>query len=85
MTARLGYHSFCHSRVPLRLAERAQIIQKAADGMLSQDIARMLNISRPTVQLWRHRFFGTAIAGTRKTRSPTWSHSAPFLTAKFRR
>src|SRR5437899_9890297 len=43
-------------RVPLRLVQRAQIICKAAQGLLSKDIARTLHISRPTVQLWRQRF-----------------------------
>jgi FixJ family two-component response regulator len=43
-------------RVLLRLVQRAQIIRKAAQGLLSKDIARTLHISRPTVQLWRQRF-----------------------------
>ena len=48
---------------PLRLVQRAQIITLAADGMLSQDIAQQLKISRPTVQLWRERFLGLRVAG----------------------
>ncbi|MBI3265196.1 MAG: IS630 family transposase, partial [Acidobacteria bacterium] len=42
--------------LPLRLIQRAQIIRLAADGVLSQEIAHRLRVSRPTVQLWRQRF-----------------------------
>jgi transposase len=48
---------------PLRVVQRAQIICLAADGVLNQDIARQLRISRPTVQLWRERFLGLRVAG----------------------
>lgn len=51
---------------PLRLIQRAQIIQRAADGMPSQDIAQELGISRPTVQLWRERFLALRLAGLEK-------------------
>ncbi len=53
-------------RLPLRLVQRAQIIQMAAGGVLSQDIARALNISRPTVQLWRERFLALRLPGLEK-------------------
>ncbi|MGH7815510.1 MAG: helix-turn-helix domain-containing protein [Candidatus Binataceae bacterium] len=49
--------------LPLRLVQRARIIQLAAGGMASQDIARGLKISRPTVQLWRQRFLALRLAG----------------------
>src|SRR3989338_10814389 len=49
--------------LPLRLGRRARIIQKAADGVPSQDIAGELGISRPTVQLWRERFLALRLAG----------------------
>ena len=52
--------------LPLRLVRRARIIQKAADGVPSQDIARELGISRPTVQLWRERFLALRLAGLEK-------------------
>ncbi len=52
--------------LPLRLVERAQIITMAADGIPSQDIARALGVSRPTVQLWRERFLGLRLEGLRK-------------------
>jgi len=38
----------------------------AADGVLSQDIARELDISRPTVQLWRERFLSLRLEGLEK-------------------
>ena len=53
-------------RFPLRLVQRATIVQMAADGTRSQDIARELNISRPTVQLWRERFLALRLAGLEK-------------------
>jgi len=51
---------------PLRLVQRAQIIRMAADGVLNQTIAETLNISRPTVQLWRDRFLALRLAGLEK-------------------
>src|SRR5437870_1189395 len=39
-----------------RLVLRSKIILLAAAGKRSQDIAKELKISRPTVQLWRDRF-----------------------------
>jgi transposase len=52
--------------LPLRLVQRAWIIRMAADGMLSQDIARDLGVTRPTVQLWRQRFLAFRLAGLEK-------------------
>ena len=52
--------------LPLRLVLRAQIIQMAADGTLSQDIAHTLSVSRPTVQLWRQRFLALRLPGLEK-------------------
>ena len=52
--------------IPLRLVQRAQIIRMAADGVFSQDIARRLNVSRPTVQLWRQRFLALRFPGFEK-------------------
>ena len=51
---------------PLRLVQRAQIILSAARGRRSQDIAKDLRISRPTVQLWRERFLALRIPGLEK-------------------
>ncbi len=52
--------------LPLRQVQRAQIIRLAAAGMPSQDIAMTLNISRPTVQLWRQRFLALRLEGLEK-------------------
>jgi transposase len=51
---------------PLRLVQRARIIRMAADGMQNQQIAGELDISRPTVQLWRQRFLAFRLAGIEK-------------------
>jgi len=51
---------------PLRLVQRAKIIQLAAEGVFNHDIAKRLNISRPTVQLWRERFLALRLSGLEK-------------------
>ena len=51
---------------PLRLVQRAQIILLAANRMKSQEIARRLRVSRPTVQLWRQRFLALRTGGLEK-------------------
>jgi transposase len=38
----------------------------ASEGILNQDIAQKLRISRPTVQLWRQRFLALRLAGLEK-------------------
>ena len=53
-------------RLPLRVIQRAQIVTLAADGVTSRDIAEQLEISRPTVQLWRERFLALRVAGLEK-------------------
>jgi transposase len=53
-------------RVPARLVQRARIVRLAAQGRRSQDIAREMNTSRPTVQLWRQRFLALRLAGLEK-------------------
>ena len=50
----------------MRLVQRAKIIQMAANGILSQDIAHKLGVSRPTVQLWRQRFLALRLPGLEK-------------------
>jgi transposase len=52
--------------LPLRQVQRAQIIQLAAAGVESQEIARTLSVSRPTVRLWRHRFLALRVDGLAK-------------------
>lgn len=51
---------------PLRLIQRAKIIQLAAQGVFNHDIAKQLGISRPTVQLWRERFLSFRLSGLEK-------------------
>src|SRR5713226_8359068 len=51
---------------PLRLVQRASIIQMAANGVFNQDIARAVGVSRPTVQLWRQRFLALRLPGLEK-------------------
>jgi transposase len=53
-------------RSPQRLVQRAHIISLAAEGIPSQEIARRLKISRPTVQLWRERFLALRLPGLEK-------------------
>ena len=50
----------------LRLMQRARIVTLASNGVLNQDIARELGVSRPTVQLWRERFLALRVAGLEK-------------------
>lgn len=52
--------------LPVRLVQRARIIKMAADGITNQEIAQQLDISRPTVQLWRERFLALRMAGLEK-------------------
>ncbi|MGB7294451.1 MAG: IS630 family transposase [Candidatus Aminicenantales bacterium] len=52
--------------LPSRLVQRAHIILKSAAGMFNHHIARELQISRPTVQLWRQRFLALRLAGLEK-------------------
>ena len=54
---RATLETWAHARsLPQRVVQRAQIILLADAGILSQEIARRLRVSRPTVQLWRPRF-----------------------------
>jgi transposase len=51
---------------PLRLVQRARIIQLAAQGIYNHVISDRLNTSRPTVQLWRERFLAFRLDGLEK-------------------
>ncbi len=52
--------------LPLRMVQRAKIIQMAADGVQNQDISLKVEVSRPTVQLWRQRFLALRLSGLEK-------------------
>lgn len=51
---------------PLRLVQRANIIRMASEGAINRDIAFRMNVSRPTVQLWRDRFLSLRLPGLEK-------------------
>jgi len=53
---------------PVRLVQRAQIVLKAANGMLNKDIAREMCINPNTVVRWRGRFARERFAGIEKDR-----------------
>lgn len=53
-------------KMPLRVVQRARIIQMAANNHENREIAAILDISRPTVQLWRGRFLALRVAGLEK-------------------
>jgi len=53
-------------RLSYRQVLRSRVVLMAADGVHSQDIAKALNVSRPTVQLWRERFLALRLAGLEK-------------------
>ena len=52
--------------IAARLVQRARIIQRAAEGAQSKDIAKTLGVSRPTVQRWRERFLALRLEGLEK-------------------
>ena len=52
--------------ISLRLMQRARIIQLATKGVYNHEIAKRLNVSRPTVQLWRERFLAFRLSGLEK-------------------
>lgn len=53
-------------RTPMRLVLRAKIVLMAARGMMNQDIAERLGVSRKMVGLWRSRFALQRLAGIEK-------------------
>jgi len=50
-------------KTPQKIALRARIVLRAADGQANLAIARALKISRPTVLLWRERFARLGVEG----------------------
>jgi transposase len=56
----------CAKSLAFRIVQRARIITMAADGVTNQEIARRLEVSRPTVQLWRERFLARRVTGLEK-------------------
>ena len=62
---------------PVRLVERARIVQAAADGRSAPAIAAALGCSRPTAYAWIRRFNERGVAGLaerrRAGRPPTYT------------
>jgi transposase len=56
-------HLECSGGTPQKVALRARIVLRAADGRANLVIARELGISRPTVLLWRERFASLGVPG----------------------
>jgi transposase len=50
-------------RTSVRLAQRAQIVLLAAQGLLNKDIAAQLGIGRVQVARWRERFLESGLQG----------------------
>ncbi len=57
-------------KVERRLAERANIILLAAEGLENLDIAARLEISRHTVARWRKRFLKLGVSGIERDAPP---------------
>jgi transposase len=55
-------------RTEVRLVQRASIVLKAAEGLLNQDISKVLSIPQNKVGRWRRRFAADRIEGIRKDR-----------------
>jgi transposase len=53
-------------RVSVRLAERAQIVLHAADGLEDLEIAERMSISRQKAARWRKRYASLGLAGIEK-------------------
>lgn len=74
-------HRLAHSRTePARLVERAQMIQRAAQGEALGTIAAALHCNVETVRLWVKRFNAQGVAGLhdrpRAGRPPTYPAEA---------
>lgn len=53
-------------KTPQKVALRARIVLLAAEGLANHAIAAQLNVSRPTVILWRQRFSACGVEGLMK-------------------
>jgi transposase len=52
-----------HGGTPQKIALRARIVLRAAEGVANVAIAKELRVSRPTVLLWRERFACMGVPG----------------------
>jgi DNA-binding CsgD family transcriptional regulator len=55
--------------LPIRIVQRARIIQMATQNYENIQIASKLGMSHPTVQLWRDRFLSFRLPGLEKDAS----------------
>src|SRR2546430_15916748 len=53
---------------PQKVAQRARIILLASEGMPNRAIAQAVDVSRPTVLLWRARFAAAGVPGLLRER-----------------
>ena len=53
-------------KTPQKVALRARIVLLAGEGLANHAIAAQLNVSRPTVILWRQRFSVRGVEGLMK-------------------
>src|SRR5207253_11483261 len=61
------YTPSLHDALPI-LAQRARIILLASEGMPNRAIAQAVDVSRPTVLLWRARFAAAGVPGLLRER-----------------
>ena len=54
-------------RTSVRLAQRARIVLRAADGVQNKDIAAQLGIGRVQVARWRERYAQSRLAASSAT------------------
>ena len=67
---RLVLERLVHGKnTPQKLVLRSHIVLRASEGIANNAIANELNISRPTVLLWRERFKSVGLAGLEKDAS----------------
>ena len=56
----------CGRTTPVRVAERAAIVLRSANGLLNREIATELKLSKGTVGCWRQRFASRGLEGILK-------------------
>ena len=59
-------HLLRSGSTPQKLALRARILLGAAEGTSNHQLSEELNVSRPTILLWRQRYLEAGLAGVLK-------------------
>ena len=59
-------HLIRSGSTPQKLALRARILLGAAEGTSNHQLSEELNVSRPTILLWRQRYLDAGLAGVLK-------------------